>query len=852
MHLGSSWQSFHGLVGELVLDRRAIDAAQARAAYDTARAAYAAALPAVAPAPAVTAAQPTEYFVSPRGKDAWSGTRPEPNAAGTDGPFRTVSRAAAAAGPDDRCSLRAGVYREALRPARSGKPDAPITFRNHNDERAVLAGTRLLTEWRKEQDGLYSAAMGWSMGHMNQLFADGHMLAEARWPNNTGTLLQPVRATVAAGTISTITDPSLPGNNGFWTGAWVWCAGGSSWHCWSRKVTAFDAATRTLTFEPAFKPDDRWYIPRKGNHYVLMGIRNALDAEGEWWLDAAGRRVYLKPPGNQDPNKMSIEAKQLPSVIDLSGRSHIRLVGLAFRAGGLMTDKASSHLLLERLKGEYTGHSYVHDVSANGSVAINGKRIDVISCGLANSSTTLLRVGGEENRVVNCYVHDGDYAGKWAGTVKLSGRRHVVSHNTFRHSGRDLISTGGLAESIVEFNDLSHAGWLTHDLGMTYGHTTDFMNTVFRYNLVHENMAHACAMGIYFDHCSMNVIVHHNVVWNTGMDPVRFNNPSYFCLSFHNTAWKTGRTGTFDHSKRNDLFGSRFYNNILNDRVRLPAHVFTGGNVVSGDPGFVDPESRDFRLKPDAPGIGSAIPIPGLNDGWTASGAIDHGRRIWATGHDFDTPLPVPEWAPANVPYMNGILNSCFEYGLEGWTLTVDGRVAPDEWPSGEMTLEQRPSRTRIKGAPCTARLCRHGNTLHVAVTVPVKDGAGLKRGSTWREDDGIEVCFVDAKGALPTHSFSLHGFCGGASESVTDGGAALGAAARLGKAVRYAAAVSGTNWTGEWAIPLDAADIAPLPGMQLAFNLCVYRSETSEWILWAGTLGPAWRLENAGTIALE
>jgi len=1025
MFLGSTWQSFEGLIGEFSLTRAATDASQAKASYAASQSLYAAALPAAAPTPVRNTTQPTAFFVSPRGNDSWSGTGADPNAAGTDGPFRTVARAAAIVGPGDTCSFRAGVYREVLRPIRSGRPDAPITFRNHDGESAVFSGTRLVTDWRKEEDGLYSAAMPWSMGHMNQFFADGEMLTEARWPDNTGTLLQPTRATVAGGSVNTITDPNVPGDEDFWKGAWVWCAGGSSWHCWCRKVTAFDAATKTLTFEPAFTPADRWYIPRKGNHYVLMGTRNALDAEGEWWLSAAERRVYLKPPGGRDPNGMSVEAKQHLSVIDLSDRSHIRLFGLAFRGGGLMTNKASSHLLLDGLKGEYTGHSYRHDVNANGSVAINGKRIDIINCEFAHSSTTLLRLDGEDCRVANCYVHDGDYAGQWAGTVRLRGRRHIVTRNTFRHSGRDLISTSGLAESIVEYNDLSHAGWLTHDLGMTYGHTTDFMNTVFRYNLVHDNMADNCAMGIYFDHLSMNVIVHHNLIWNVGRDPVRFNNPSYFCLSYHNSAWKVGQTGTFDHSRRNDLFGSRFHNNILCDKVKLPAHVVVRGNVVSDDPGFVDPENRDFRLKSDAVGVDAGVPIPGFNDGWAgnapAAGALEHGERVWATGHNFDSPPPIPEWAPVNVPFMNGVFNSCFEFGLEGWDLTgqrkaktvrgngwgngygrgeveptgtchgelelgpgtdgvqqtlaglfpntcytlsgwlkvcndgeiaelgvgafggaepelsqqvrsatwtrrtvefktgpetrsavvfvrktsdgpgrvrgdnlgiprvpagsdwerpppepvvkrapalpmpapfrvkraahpitIDGRIASDEWPGTEMALLQQPGRTRIKGAPCTARLCQRDGVLHVAVTIPVRKADALKRGSSWGKDDGIEVCFVDAKGASPAYSFALHGFCGGATESVTDGGAPADAAARLGQAARFAATISGDSWTGEWAIPLAAAEIAALPGMPLAFNLCIHRSESNEWILWAGTLGPAWQLANAGTIVLE
>ena len=94
------------------------------------------------------------------------------------------------------------------------------------------------------------------------------------------------------------------------------------------------------------------------------------------------------------------------------------------------------------------------------------------------------------------------------------------------HAGRDLINTHGLMESLVQYNDVSEAGWLTKDLGMFYGHNTDFANTEFRYNLVHDNHAEHCAMGIYFDHLSHNAIVHHNVVWNVGMDPIGSTTPA--------------------------------------------------------------------------------------------------------------------------------------------------------------------------------------------------------------------------------------------------------------------------------------------------------------------------------------
>ena len=168
------------------------------------------------------------------------------------------------------------------------------------------------------------------------------------------------------------------------------------------------------------------------------------------------------------------------------------------------------------------------------------------------------------------------------------------------------------------------------------------------------------------------------------------------------------------------------------------------------------------------------------------------------------------------------------------------------------MLLQQTPGRAKIKGTPCKARISRHEDTLYIAVTVPIKKAAELRRGKARGRDDGVEVCLVDPKGAAPSHSLVLHGFCGGASESVTDGGASLEAAKHLGQAVHYAATIHKDSWTAEWAIPLEAADAGLATGTKLAFNLCVHRSQTNEWILWTGTLGTAWRLENAGTLVLE
>ena len=99
------------------------------------------------------------YYVSPAGNDAWSGRLADPNARRTDGPWKTISKACAAARPGDTCRLRGGIYREVLKPARDGTPGAPIVFEAQAGEEAVLSGADPLVGWEAAGEGLFKAPM---------------------------------------------------------------------------------------------------------------------------------------------------------------------------------------------------------------------------------------------------------------------------------------------------------------------------------------------------------------------------------------------------------------------------------------------------------------------------------------------------------------------------------------------------------------------------------------------------------------------------------------------------------------------------------------------------------------------
>jgi hypothetical protein len=594
-----------------------------------------------------------DFYVSPTGSDDNPGTMGKP--------FKTLARVCIELKPGDTCFLREGTYLETLAPLKSGTEGAPILFRSYKGELAVISGVEAVNGWKDEGKGVYSAAMTWSLDDRNQFFADGQMLHEATWPAlGDKPLFHPIRAIVKAGSENTLLCDEIPGTAEDWKGAELWCAGGASWICWTANVESYDSAAHKLTFSP--KQSRHWYVPRKGNAFVLRGARYALQKPGQWHFDAGAKRLFVIPPAGTSMEKLTVTAKRRNYAIDLSGRSYIHVKDIEFVAAGLRSDDKSSHLVLDGLKGSYVEHCYVKDRSKQYGVMLRGNNNLLVNSELSYSSSSVLVTGGFDNRVINCFIHHGGYAGLWNGTVKLTGRRVVFSHNTVCHAGRDLINTHGLMESLVQYNDVSDAGWLTDDLGMFYGHNTDFANTQFCYNYVHDNRAHRFAPAIYFDHLSNNALIHHNLIRDCRSDPVRINNPSYGMMVFNNSAWHSGAIGTFDHSKREDLSFCRYLDNIFNAPFRLPPNATVRSNVINSAPPYLDAVAGDLRLKE---------PL-GKN-----AGAIAPGGRLFQTGWDFkNPPNPLPVYKPADFPFVNKIRNSCFEFGsLESWERTGEANA---------------------------------------------------------------------------------------------------------------------------------------------------------------------------------
>ena len=120
---------------------------------------------------------------SPQASDAGPGT--------AERPWRSISKAAEAMQPGDSVVIHAGVYREHVRPGRSGTASAPITYQAAPGEEVVLTGADVLTGWTSVGDGVWKKEP-WTyrfathpndakhrlIGRCEQVIVDGRLLAQ--------------------------------------------------------------------------------------------------------------------------------------------------------------------------------------------------------------------------------------------------------------------------------------------------------------------------------------------------------------------------------------------------------------------------------------------------------------------------------------------------------------------------------------------------------------------------------------------------------------------------------------------------------------------------------------------------
>lgn len=606
-----------------------------------------------------------EYHVSASGKDGNPGTLEQP--------FQTIGKAATIAAPGDTVLIRAGTYRETVTPQRSGKPGKPIVFRAYQKEQVIVSGADLIEAdaWKPAGEGLYQVRVLLPFGVDNQLFLDGRMMIEARFPNSSLDVTRPVKLTAKSGSFTgsgrtaegTIHHDALIQPANHWVGANLHISLGKVWITETVTITASGPGWIRFPFN-----ESENYQPTAGNTFFITGGTGALDAPGEWLFDPSNKVLSLRTPDGTKPSAHITEYKARQHAFDLRGKSHIEVRSLDLFANTIVTDPRSHHLTLDSLNARYLSHFTVLQRwltgLADSGIILDGQSNTLSNSFLAFSAGNGVSLLGSGNKVVNNVIHDVDYSGGVGAGINTGGgcRGALIERNSIYDVGHRMIDIGKLSAGRVQYNDLWAGGIQVTDFGGIYAASTDGGGTVICYNKIHDTNASEGAStrdnnakGIYLDNGSLNYVVHHNLVWNVDKALVvntRENKPkeiSRNIIIFNNTLIGNIYGYGWKHCRTPD---SIIANNIFKGRTTFSAGARVSHNLLDkDDPMFVKGHSFELQEKSPARNAGIAkAPYTVTGAGRAPDlGALPYGVPPWKAGSSLmDLPSRASTVSPTN------------------------------------------------------------------------------------------------------------------------------------------------------------------------------------------------------------
>jgi len=602
------------------------------------------------------------YHVATTGIDA--------NAGGEAKPFRTIQHAADLMRAGDTCIVHAGTYRETVTVKTSGAEGKPIRFTAAAGEEVILDGTEPIQgAWEVHEGAICRTTVDRAF---EQLFVDGRMMIEARWPSIRFREIfarKGWRKTGKGSRYGTIVDPGLAKTGIDWTGALATLNVAHQFFTWSRRVTKHAVGADTFTY-PKNLPVITHYAnntrPWEQNQYYLSGSPGALDQPGEWFLDEKTKTLSLWTLDGDDPSKHAVTAKARTYGFEAEGVKHVelsgfRFFGCTFRFGGCdhcVIDDC--HLLFPTYTRDLTDLGA--PVKPTPSTFVSGDHNSVRGSSLAFASGHGLTVLGSHNLVEECLVRDVC----WNGSLKYVGIRlgpmpgreaegqSVVRRCTVFNGGNTLVSVGHMPKMTVAYCHIHDGGKACKDVSLLYTQLPLIEGTVFHHNWVHGCRAPHIALGIRGDDQTRGLTVHHNVVWDCGWVGIVVKGDRN--RVHHNTCFRNGKADIIMRDRpeprkpwrkkqwpllKVQNANSEAFNNVGRRMTSglwggPPLKCRTGTNYTGRAPMLADPKAGDFRPRDGSPLIDAGTPVEGFTGPFVGKapdiGACEHGAVPWTPG----------------------------------------------------------------------------------------------------------------------------------------------------------------------------------------------------------------------------
>ena len=522
------------------------------------------------------AKEPTNYYVSVNGDDVNSGT--------LKSPFRTIAKATSVLRAGDTCFIYGGIYRELLKPQHDGLQNKPIVFRGIQGENVSISAMDKLQD-AVVKDDILDFKVDFDLKNENSVFCDGKPMILSRWPNKKNSNQMDIEGAIIkreGSSPSEIKSDEYPE----WfspdaiEGSTLWANAESKWSSWTSHVTGYNKSEKTVLLK-AF--GNNWWVNERHNpgrisHYgegvfYLAGAESFLDAPNEWYLDAEKKLLKLILPDGKSSAESVIEMKRRAWTADLSGCSNIEIIGVHFVGAPIRIEEGSYCIIKDCTIRDFYyafGYNSTRSLGGNSGILLGGRNNSLNNCEIHGSAGSGVIVSGESNSIVNCNIYHIDMLGSHdAAALNISGKAHLISHNSIHDVGRDCMRMGG-GRHIVQYNHIYNPGRISEDLGTMKWGGQDADNTIIHHNLIEND--NDKFIGIYFDNYTNNVVAHHNIIKGV-KDGIRSNRPGHFHIIYNNTASPdiTNKYGPWEGPS--DQFGCVIANNMYETPIMAKSEV---------------------------------------------------------------------------------------------------------------------------------------------------------------------------------------------------------------------------------------------------------------------------------------